>query len=164
MVQTGGPRFGPLIDADKTLEQFMDYYKMSAGTRGYCCLFLNHDFSRLRKTQRYRHGADIEMARYRSLFEQLNFEIYPEDQLRDLDAGQVLPTVDDILLNRIELESHDAFVAVFSTHGDESVIYGSDCQTVPIKDILNKFSNENVPELEGKPKIFIFLCCRGGKN
>lgn len=60
----------------------------------------------------------------------------------------------------------DIVVVVIMTHGDKldsegEVMYGSDNGTFKESDITNLFSEENVPKLKGKPKLFLFQACRG---
>lgn len=44
--------------------------------------------------------------------------------------------------------------------GGFTQIYGVDDRGLPIDDILDTFSAEKCRAMAGKPKIFIFQCCR----
>lgn len=63
------------------------------------------------------------------------------------------------------LSKYDISIVVIMGHGSgssngASVISGVDGVTVPIAWIIDEFSKSNCPALNGKPKIFIFQCCR----
>ncbi|CAG2166608.1 unnamed protein product [Oppiella nova] len=59
---------------------------------------------------------------FRDQFERLHFETYENNIITDLKGDEILSKLDDILGDTMQLNGHDAFVAVFSTHGDESVM------------------------------------------
>ena len=80
----------------------------------------------------------------------------------NLSKEEMMNRLDEILTDSFELETHDCMVAVFSSHGNISQIDDKYCQPVYIDEIVDKFSNANCPGLANKPKIFIFLSCRGG--
>jgi len=44
------------------------------------------------------------------------------------------------------------------------VVYGTDHNSIKIKDIKKCFSNEECPALQGVPKILLFQACRGAKR
>ncbi|KAJ8934031.1 hypothetical protein NQ318_014202 [Aromia moschata] len=48
-------------------------------------------------------------------------------------------------------------------HGGFTQIYGVDNEGLQIDTVLDLFSAESCRALAGKPKIFIFQCCRGDK-
>jgi hypothetical protein len=133
---------------------------MSANIRGFCCLFLNQNFYEYQSTTliEIRSGSDIDMNRLSNEFARLKFEIR---RFNDLSRDDLLRQLDLILKRRSELESHDAFIAIFSSHGNASMILDKYLNPVIIDEIMQKFSSVNCPELFNKPKILIFLCCRG---
>ncbi|XP_078094637.1 caspase drICE-like [Mustelus asterias] len=55
------------------------------------------------------------------------------------------------------------FISIISSHGEEGVIYGSDCRPVNLGDIYSMFTPHNCPSLAGKPKIFFIQACRGSE-
>lgn len=134
---------------------------MSANIRGFCCLFLNKNFYNDNQSTRpieIRDGSNIDMDKLSNEFVRLKFEIR---WFNDLSRDELLRQLDLILKRRLELESHDAFVAIFSSHGNASMILDKYLNPVIIDEIMQKFSSVNCPELVNKPKILIFLCCRG---
>ena len=50
----------------------------------------------------------------------------------------------------------NAFILIFLSKGDKPNIYDANKETIPIRDILSYFSNENCPKLTNKPKLFFF--------
>lgn len=44
--------------------------------------------------------------------------------------------------------------------GGYTEISGVDGQGLSTEDVVSEFSIENCPAMKGKPKIFIFQCCR----
>ncbi len=61
------------------------------------------------------------------------------------------------------LEKHDSLIVIIMSHGMQEVVYSSDGKEVNIRDLINIFNDNNSPKLKGKPKIFIFICCRGSE-
>lgn len=57
----------------------------------------------------------------------------------------------------------DSCVVVVLTHGDDGHLIGMDEEHVDIHDFVERFNARLAPGLAGKPKIFIFQACRGGK-
>ena len=55
----------------------------------------------------------------------------------------------------------DSVIFVYSGHGKDSNIIFSDGKPFSIFSIHSAFDNDTIEELEGKPKIFLFDCCRG---
>ena len=62
-------------------------------------------------------------------------------------------------------EEADAFICVAMSHGNEKgILRTSDWQTFDTdKQLLKPFDAENWPIMLGKPKIFLFQMCRGGR-
>lgn len=44
--------------------------------------------------------------------------------------------------------------------GGYTEVIGTDGVGIGVEDIVNLFTVENCPAMKGKPKIFIFQCCR----
>ena len=63
-------------------------------------------------------------------------------------------------------ELADAFICVVMSHGSKrGTIRTSDWEELNInEDIVAPFDNENWRMMTGKPKIFLFQMCRGGKS
>lgn len=63
------------------------------------------------------------------------------------------------------LSKYDISVVILMGHGTGSTsgsseIAGIDNRNVEISWIIDEFNKTNCPALSGKPKIFIFQCCR----
>ncbi len=54
----------------------------------------------------------------------------------------------------------DMIIVAVLSHGDEGEIEGVDGKFVKEKTLLSMFTDENCPDLAGKPKLCIFLHCR----
>ena len=54
-------------------------------------------------------------------------------------------------------------IVFIMTHGDEEdMLYGSDNELIPLKELVEMFESDKCEYLEDKPKIFIIHACRGG--
>ena len=51
-------------------------------------------------------------------------------------------------------------IVTIMSHGRHGTITGTDGRHAKSENILKKFHNKAVPELKGKPKLFIFAHCR----
>ena len=64
------------------------------------------------------------------------------------------------ILKREQEEDHyDAFILVILSYGGVGTVVCRDGKEVPLRDILNVFSNENCPKLKDKPKLFFIQAC-----
>ena len=61
------------------------------------------------------------------------------------------------------LYDHDCLLLCLMSHGQEGAIIASDGRRIKIDDISEIFSNQNCPQLFGKPKLMFLQCCRGSK-
>ncbi|CAG2175188.1 unnamed protein product [Oppiella nova] len=73
------------------------------------------------------------------------------------------------ILDEVASAKHDgdAFFMMFIGHGHDNKIRGNDDKPkneLAIDAILDKFSESKCMELQGKPKIFVFICCRTGEH
>jgi len=59
-------------------------------------------------------------------------------------------------------EDYDGLIFCYSGHGKENSLCGCNCKTIEIEDIIKSFCRS--AKFSGKPKIFIFDCCREGIN
>ncbi|CAL4163591.1 unnamed protein product, partial [Meganyctiphanes norvegica] len=60
-----------------------------------------------------------------------------------------------------ELQNVDSSIFIFMSHGIEESFYTKDGVEISRDFIVNELNNQKCPALEGKPKFFIFNCCRG---
>lgn len=116
-----------------------------------------------------RKGAEIDEKNLRSLFRDMGFEV---EAHRDLKKAAMVTKVSKFT-NDSFLKKADMSVLIMMSHGSNvdqngkviqggfTQIYGIDDEGLAIDGILDKFSAEKCPAMAGKPKIFIFQCCRG---
>ncbi|XP_071828717.1 caspase-6-like [Apostichopus japonicus] len=104
-----------------------------------------------------RTGTETDRLRLRTAFERFGFEIHVYE---DYDASRIQETL--IRVSRMDHSNTSCFVCVFLTHGDDGIIYGSDLESLRLKeDVFDTFKADNCRSLIGKPKIFIIQACRG---
>ncbi len=76
----------------------------------------------------------------------------------DLTAAQMLAHT--VEFAETDHTNSDMIILAVLSHGDEGEIDGVDGKFVKEKTLLSMFTDENCPDLVGKPKLFIFLHCR----
>jgi len=71
-----------------------------------------------------------------------------------------------------EMDSNDQSVVIcILSHGDEkqegekkqSVIMGKDGKYISVDELLQPLSDQECPNLKGKPRLVLFQACRGGE-
>jgi len=141
---------------------------MTAFKKGFCIIFDESEFD---DPNLNRNGSTTDAIRLHSVFSQMGFHVI---HVRNKTNKQINDVLDNVVRNP-ELETHNALVVIILSHGGEDGIifcrdFESDGNGNPAKgiikdeDIINKFNNKNCPALVGKPKIFLFSCCRGSKS
>lgn len=137
-----------------------EFYRMMAGTRGYCVL-INNVFDEEPRTNRYRQGSELDESALKEVFRQLGFVVVTHKNLKAFEVSQVFHDYS----KKHQLLKHDAFVGIVLTHGRNSnTIVGTDEMDVSIEDLLELYNNTNCRALMGKPKMFFFQSCRGVKH
>ena len=72
---------------------------------------------------------------------------------------------EELLKERSKLSegnNNNGLLVFIMTHGsDNDMLYGSDGETIPLKQLVEIFESDKCKELENKPKIFIIHACRG---
>ena len=58
-----------------------------------------------------------------------------------------------------EEDQHDAFILVVLSYGGNGTVICTDDKEVPLRDIVNVFTDDNCPKLKGKPKLFFIQAC-----
>lgn len=134
------------------------YYKMSSQPRGYWIIVNIYQFEG--KPQKTRLGSDKDAARMQEIGSELGFDARLETDLTvDEIQNLLMATAEDPALAR-----HDALVVLIMSHGECDTIKGTDWRDLHIHDVRKYFSSEQCPLLVGKPKVFIFVSCRGNDN
>eukprot|EP00092_Neocalanus_flemingeri_P031123 GFUD01033806.1.p1 GENE.GFUD01033806.1~~GFUD01033806.1.p1 ORF type:complete len:318 (-),score=80.68 GFUD01033806.1:74-1027(-) len=149
------------VQVTKATEYFVDpekIYNISSSVRGLALILNNEEFPS-KEDYKTRTGSQVDVVNLSDLFQQLGFIVVTQQNL----------TRNDTLKYLIDFASHpahasaDMMVFCMSTHGGEKgKLMSSDCLEIDIEaDILRMFTNENCPDLRGKPKFFIFQACQG---
>ncbi|CAL4151307.1 unnamed protein product, partial [Meganyctiphanes norvegica] len=63
-----------------------------------------------------------------------------------------------------DLRNVDSTVVIIMSHGTKEYFYTEDGRKISFNYIVNSFNIHNCPALKGKPKFFIFDCCRGNES
>lgn len=132
------------------------YYKMSSQPRGFWLIINNFNFEG--KPNHTRLGSDRDALRMSEVGTELGFDVrLHTDLTADLMFDTLWSTSRDHALAK-----HDAIFILIMSHGESDNIRGTDWPTaLAIRDIRELFNREQCPLLSGKPKIFIFVTCRG---
>ncbi|EFA10767.2 caspase-7-like [Tribolium castaneum] len=115
------------------------------------------------KEKGYRHGAKADHENLKSVFKQMGFKVTFE---RDLRASSMASAIKSFS-QKSSLKTADIAVVVIMSHGTRSEtimdteVFGLDDKSLLVEDILSHFNEDNCKSMKGKPKIFIFQCCRG---
>jgi len=148
--------------ADKDL-----YYVMSTNPLGFCLIINNVDFgipklenvAEVQKLEN-RYGSDVDATSLRDFFEMIDFHVTVE---RNKTADEMVSCLSEF--SRRDFTNVDSMVIIILSHGGQSsnkdIIYGTDCNPIYKSDICDIFDNKNCCQLQNKPKIFFFICCRG---
>ncbi|XP_066566252.1 caspase-14-like [Amia ocellicauda] len=107
-----------------------------------------------------RLGATMDMRIMRNLFRQYKFDYTIEIS----PSAQGMKAAVEAFRARIIScpEEVSCCCVVTASHGELGIIVGSDEETVDLKDIIEPFGDDQCPQLQKKPKVFIIQACRGG--
>ena len=108
----------------------------------------------------YRTGAGIDISNIASKIAPfLDVKYVFKENLKSAEILSFLQDQRDI----VEQEGiYHSLILLISSHGERNTIVGIDEQVIDIEEgIIRPFNNENFRGLRGKPKTFIFNCCRG---
>lgn len=141
-----------------------DYYPMESNPRGLCVIINNVNFDmRPRDTvDRTRYGSDVDAERLRQVFEQLKFIVKQRRNVSSSGLHDLFTEVKEEY--RSAMNGHNAFFLFVMSHGDHDVVYGTDNKKIRTDAFVEPFLGESCRELIGKPKVFTFVCCRGGRK
>lgn len=151
-------------------------YQVGSYPTGLCLILNNKNF----KDGSVRHGTDKDAESVAEVFSWLGFRVVMcEDQTMD-EMNQTLRSFSDLsdtsLLQQFSLkewssvgfvdlqqppEHGDVFICCILTHGNKGVVFGTDRQSLPIKDITRTFKATNSSPLTAKPKVFLIQACQG---
>lgn len=147
---------------DHTQSKIPSYSTNSKGKRGSLLVINNMKFQ---KHEKERKGAEKDVRNMDELFRQMNFERTIKSNLIKKDMESTLKAYSKKNFNQFDVN-----VIVMMSHGcgdsnsDSTKIIGTDGQSLATTEVISYFTNSNCPSLAGKPKIFIFQCCRGNQE
>jgi mRNA degradation ribonuclease J1/J2 len=97
----------------------------------------------------------------REAFEKIGYTV---EERQNRTADQIISDL-TIITRKINTKilKPNPFVAIFLTHGHESVISGTDDECLEIRKIMNLFSDNNCKPLKDILKLIIIGSCRGSK-
>ncbi len=129
------------------------YYGMTQKPRGKCIIINNVN-----------NSVFNESERFRSIFEQLYFDVEP---IINMTSAQIRTKLKSSAEDKKSLAKTDAFVLMIISHGQNEEVIGVDFfdkldenDTISISEIVDIFSENNCPHLRQLPKLFFFNCCR----
>ncbi|KAL4635792.1 caspase-8 isoform X4 [Arapaima gigas] len=142
-----------------SIQSYNQVYRMSRRPRGRCLIINNFNFEKARKNNRSmgdRKGTDIDARELDAVFTLLHFEV---TEYKDLTAEELLKKLKEY--GKMDHSHLDAFVCCILSHGEKSLVIGTDGEGVPIRHITQPFTSSLCPSLAGKPKMFFIQACQG---
>ncbi|XP_070532541.1 caspase-3-like [Ptychodera flava] len=114
-----------------------------------------------------RQGSHFDEVALKETFENLNYKVLKPS--RNLDEEAFLKHLDFIpeKIRRDSEEEGVEYCSLFiciSSHGRKEAVMTNDKQLIEFNTIINKFNGENLRRMAGKPKVFLFQCCRGTEH
>lgn len=88
---------------------------------------------------------------------------------RDLTASEIIQFIGEIKEEVCKVDyPYAGLILLAMSHGTQTdnkdFMLGTDRVMVDLEDIYSPFHNETCPGLNGKPKVFLFSCCRGSHS
>ncbi|XP_064616074.1 caspase-3-like isoform X2 [Liolophura sinensis] len=110
-----------------------------------------------------REGSQQDETRLKSFLESVNCEVSVQ---RDLDQKQAVVCLEDCqrVLNTRIPQAYAYFICVIMSHGDQDGIKTMDDKRITMEEVMTKFTNDQLQDFVGKPKIFLVQACRGANN
>ena len=131
-------------------------YKMTSRPRGFWVIINNYDFS---SSIRYedRMGSDKDAERMAQVAADLGFDVLSKN---NLSGDEMYNFLEDISM-KDALYEHDSIFVLIMSHGQNEMLVGIDGSEVHVHDLKALFYSNKCPALDRKPKVFIFVSCRG---
>lgn len=114
-----------------------------------------------------RRGAELDGRYMNELWKELGYVIFTDDELKFYGADTTRFTRDQIIAiiqrfkTRCQMENPASIIVYIGSHGYWESICTSDGKLISImKEVVDEFSHRRLPELQGKPKIFIINSCQ----
>ena len=148
------------------MERYRYQLDNSQGKCGIGIVIVNEKFTDEKYT---RKGAEKEVESLKKLLEEefsLDVHVYQDLKWKDMFQLMSLLSGKRTLKSKVpQIEEKDqTFVMAISSHGTEQGICTSDMKIFPFSMIKTFFSGKSCKFLIGKPKMFLFNCCRTLKD
>lgn len=131
------------------------YYTLNSKPLGYCLVINNFKFDESED----RYGTNVDADNIEKVFQKIGFDVIPKT---DLSAAEMYECIEKF--SKANFDNVDSAIVFILSHGGESnnldFVRGTDEEYIFKNDIYKLFGNENL-KLQGKPKIFFFVACRG---
>ena len=122
-----------------------------------CIVISNQEFP---EKKNYREGSEHDISKLKYIFAHLlGFCFIVFNNLTASSVRSLLKAA-----AKVDFTKHQCFAFAMLSHGDENGITCSDGKPITVDEIRESFSTRNCSTLGGKPKIFIFQCCRGSRT
>ncbi|XP_063600814.1 uncharacterized protein LOC134776970 [Penaeus indicus] len=131
-------------------------YKNESNPRG--AFFLANYMKFSNPEIKLRLGSDVDSIHILELFNQMGYSAIK--MILDATKEQTLTALQQFSKDKIH-SNVDSLVVVFMSHGVSDMMCTSDEEFIQDEEVIEFFDNINCPALIGKPKLFIFLHCRG---
>ena len=130
------------------------------GTNGLALIINIKDFNG--KPNMTRYGSERDVENLQEMLTHLNFKVDFEENLNKTNfLKKILDFVDELENNAVDV----CLVCIMSHGADDGKIVTADSKMVNIEaDILDRFKNKHCKTMIGKPKVFLFLACRGEES
>lgn len=149
----------PTQSSEENQDSFDDmfhYYKMTSKPRGYCVIINNQKFHGGGNLGE-RKGTDIDEEKLKDVFgNHLQFNV---EVCRNATSEKIMRICQEY--SGKDHGRFDCLVFCILSHGSSGAVYGTDSNSVPIKEITACFTASRCPTLAEKPKLFFFQACQG---
>ncbi|CAG2167963.1 unnamed protein product [Oppiella nova] len=147
----------PMVYQDQ-IQLDLSMYKMDSNPRGKAVIFVQ-DIKYTNESIVV--NLDNEGLRFRHIFDQLGYDT--QIHMRK-SCTEIMTTLIEYATSE---HPGDSFIMMFTGHGFDGKICANDNyehDVLPIQRVLDLFSERNCQPLAGKPKVFLFNCCREKPN
>jgi len=133
-------------------------YQFPQKELGYFLIFNQKKFSPEHpEGMKERHGSEVDVKRLTQAMTSIGFTVRVYDNFR---TKGVLDKIEKYAMNK-EMENCNAFGLALLSHGHENGDLATFDGMTNVKKIIGQVKNSK--SLVGKPKLFFFQACRGGK-
>ncbi|XP_052769970.1 caspase-3-like [Mya arenaria] len=109
-----------------------------------------------------REGSKRDVEILRAFFkDMLKFDVHEASDLTLEKLEQKFSDVKKRLNDTISKDNLYCFVCAIMSHGDKDGIATADGKSISEETIRKTFTNNNIPNFTGKPKVFLIQTCRG---